>query len=92
MVKKMFSCPHCAKIIVEKVQDADIKTEEFRNPNCPYCGKIIPADVWAQAPSPEITCHYCEGQKIYKDGIRYTTTKEIQRYLCRVCGYRFSNP
>jgi transposase-like protein len=37
-----------------------------------------------------VTCPNCGSQRSYKDGIRYTDTKEIQRYLCRECGYRFS--
>jgi len=28
--------------------------------------------------------------KIWKDGKRYTSKGEIQRYICRVCGFRFS--
>jgi hypothetical protein len=27
---------------------------------------------------------------MYKDGLRYTNEGEVQRFLCRVCGYRFS--
>ena len=31
------------------------------------------------------------GSKIvWKDGIRYTHEGQVQRYLCRACGYRFS--
>lgn len=28
---------------------------------------------------------------MWKDGIRYTTHEEVQRWLCRSCGYRFSD-
>lgn len=35
-------------------------------------------------------CPQCGSQKIWRNGIRYTPKKEIQRYLCKVCGYRFS--
>ena len=37
-----------------------------------------------------VNCPVCSSQKSYKDGIRYTRSKEIQRYLCRDCGSRFS--
>jgi len=37
-----------------------------------------------------IKCPVCGSQKSYKDGIRYTRSKEIQRYQCRECGHRFS--
>ena len=35
-------------------------------------------------------CPECGSKRTYKDGIRYTKNKEIQRYLCRNCAYRFS--
>ena len=35
-------------------------------------------------------CPECGSSKIYKDGLRYTNEGQIQRYLCRVCGFRFS--
>ena len=37
-------------------------------------------------------CLECGSQRIWKDGIRYNAHGEIQRYLCRECGYRFSEP
>ena len=38
-----------------------------------------------------IKCPECGSQKTWKDGLRYTTYGEIQRYICRDCAYRFSN-
>ena len=35
-------------------------------------------------------CPSCGGERIWKDGIRYTRGGLVQRYLCRSCGYRFS--
>jgi len=32
----------------------------------------------------------CDSSKTWKDGIRRTNDGDIQRYLCRECGYRFS--
>ena len=40
--------------------------------------------------SEALKCPECGSSKIYKDGLRYTNEERIQRYLCRVCGYRFS--
>jgi integrase len=37
-------------------------------------------------------CIECGSQKVWKDGNRYNGNVEVQRYLCRVCGYRFSEP
>jgi len=38
-----------------------------------------------------IICPDCSGSRIYKDGFRYTNEGQIQRFLCRDCGFRFSN-
>jgi len=35
-------------------------------------------------------CPSCNSQRIWKDGVRQTGEGEVQRYLCRECGYRFS--
>jgi hypothetical protein len=37
-----------------------------------------------------LRCPECGSNRFYKDGLRYTNEGQIQRYLCRVCGYRFS--
>jgi transposase-like protein len=38
----------------------------------------------------EIVCPDCGSRRCWKDGIRYTRYGEVQRYMCRDCGYRFS--
>jgi len=38
-----------------------------------------------------VFCPECSGSRIYKDGFRYTNEGQIQRFLCRICGFRFSN-
>ncbi len=39
----------------------------------------------------EVTCPECGSQRLYKAGNRYLANGEpIQRWLCRDCGYRFS--
>jgi len=37
-----------------------------------------------------IQCPECSSDRIWKDGIRYVREKEVQRYVCRSCGLRFS--
>jgi len=37
-------------------------------------------------------CPQCGSAKTWKDGIRETDLGPVQRYLCRNCGYRFSDP
>jgi len=38
-----------------------------------------------------LCCPECGSKRLYKDGFRYLANgTPIQRYLCRVCGYRFS--
>ena len=38
-----------------------------------------------------VRCPSCQSEKLYRDGLRYLSTGEtIQRWLCRSCGYRFS--
>jgi integrase len=45
-------------------------------------------------PQPQpIRCPECGSERLYKDGHRYLANGEdVQRYLCRNCGYRFSDP
>lgn len=35
-------------------------------------------------------CPECNSSKVWKDGIRHTNDCEVQRFICRDCGYRFS--
>jgi len=35
-------------------------------------------------------CPEYTSQRVWKDGVRYTRHGDVQRYLCRNCGYRFS--
>ncbi|MCK4474911.1 site-specific integrase [Candidatus Bathyarchaeota archaeon] len=41
---------------------------------------------------PPIKCPECGSLKIWKDGLRYTNPGPVQRYICRNCAYRFSDP
>ncbi len=38
------------------------------------------------------TCPECNSTKTWKDGTRQTEHRKVQRYYCRNCGYRFSEP
>ena len=45
------------------------------------------------SPKPiDILCPSCGSQKVWRDGLRYSSHNDrpIQRYICRECGYRFS--
>lgn len=37
-------------------------------------------------------CPQCRSKRIWKDGLRYHGDQAVQRFLCRACGYRFSEP
>ena len=39
-----------------------------------------------------LKCPECGSERVFKDGLRYMASGEIQRFLCRACGYRFSEP
>jgi len=43
----------------------------------------------AEAPA----CPQCGSKRVWKDGLRYLNNGEaVQRYICRSCGHRFSDP
>ncbi|MEM4143071.1 MAG: tyrosine-type recombinase/integrase [Candidatus Bathyarchaeia archaeon] len=44
-----------------------------------------------EAASPLLRCPECGSERLYRDGMRYLSSGEArQRWLCRNCGYRFS--
>ena len=44
-----------------------------------------------QAPQKPCLCPQCGSNRVWKSGLRYSKTgAEVQRWLCRVCGFRFS--
>jgi len=43
-------------------------------------------------PMPALRCPQCGSDKLWKDGIRKTNYGDVQRWLCRNCCYRFSDP
>jgi len=43
------------------------------------------------APKLQVCCPECGSAKVWKNGLRYLTDgRAVQRWLCRSCGYRFS--
>ncbi|MEM2911594.1 MAG: tyrosine-type recombinase/integrase [Candidatus Bathyarchaeia archaeon] len=42
--------------------------------------------------SPKQCCPECGSIKLWKDGLRRTSQGPVQRYICRSCGFRFSDP
>ncbi len=46
--------------------------------------------VLVELPEKRGKCPDCGSQQVWKCGLRYSRDREIQRYLCRQCGYRFS--
>ena len=43
-------------------------------------------------PVQPLKCPRCDSEDVWKDGLRYTKHGEVQRFLCRDCDYRFSDP
>ena len=39
-----------------------------------------------------VKCPQCGSGRAYKDGLRYSPNGSVQRFLCRDCGFRFSDP
>lgn len=37
-----------------------------------------------------VKCPQCGNSRVFKDGLRYTAEGQVQRFLCRSCGFRFS--
>ena len=58
--------------------------------------RLPPLSLAASAPKkpqPPIRCPECGSERLYKDGLRYLGDgTNVQRWLCRNCGYRFSDP
>ncbi len=50
-------------------------------------GKLAREKPLAQPPK----CPQCHSERIWRDGLRYIDEIPVQRWLCRDCGYRFSN-
>lgn len=41
----------------------------------------------------QLSCPQCDSERLYKAGFRYPKGRDkVQRWLCRSCGFRFSQP
>jgi DNA-directed RNA polymerase subunit M/transcription elongation factor TFIIS len=60
-------------------------------PRCGYCFNVCSVEKKVPEPVEKVVkCPECGSERVYKDGIRYTRSGDVQRYLCRSCYYRFS--
>jgi len=54
-------------------------------------GKSVDSSLHQPPKQPKLKCPECSSQRLCRDGIYYPPTGEsIQRWLCKDCGYRFS--
>jgi len=67
---------------------AGFRNNEHTWQSGPNKGKLEPETPAAQPPK----CPECTSQKVWKDGLRRSRNGDVQRWLCRTCGYRFSEP
>lgn len=49
------------------------------------------ASAGSKKPQP-LRCPECGSTKLFKDGLRYLSDGSVQRWLCRSCGFRFTDP
>jgi len=56
-----------------------------------HCTFELKNEVESKELGKAVRCPACTSQCVWKDGIRKTAYGDVQRYLCRDCGYRFSN-
>jgi len=53
-------------------------------------GKLANGQPHQSPKQPQLHCPECGSKRLYRDGLRRTRQGPIQRWLCRDCGYRFS--
>jgi len=71
---------------------------QYRKVKCKHIhailfSKSIRAEVAVSRIIPELnihSCQYCGSESIVKDSVRHNKSGDIQRYLCKKCGKRFS--
>ena len=61
---------------------------------CGKCGLELTEKTWtALMMTKEVCCPQCGSKSLYKDGLRYLNDgSTVQRWLCKNCGYQFSDP
>ncbi|MCW4029930.1 MAG: IS6 family transposase [Candidatus Bathyarchaeota archaeon] len=76
----------------------DCPDNTYRHTTCKHIHAVkfsltIRAEVKVNRVIPEVnvhTCQYCNSENIVKNAIRHNQNGDIQRYLCKTCGKRFS--
>jgi len=78
---------------------AELTAEAKSSPDCIFgtspspCTKSEPSETFANNSPLNPHCPQCGSKKLWRDGKRYSIFgDEIQRWLCRDCGLRFSDP
>ncbi len=71
---------------------ADVDAETLPNEPQPDVTDIIPTARQA-ACRKKVQCPECSSSKVFRNGVAYSSFDvKIQRYICRSCGRRFSDP
>jgi len=72
-----------------EVQDGNFEKSRDPQPQANTAGNIGGCN--ARSNGQVLACPECGTQKLFKDGLRYLFDRAaVQRWLCRNCGYRFS--
>jgi integrase/ribosomal protein L37AE/L43A len=69
-------------------------TAEAKSPDCVFSNNSNPCTCKSnQENSSSPLCPHCNSKKVWRDGSRYNIFDDkIQRWLCKECGHRFSDP
>jgi len=69
--------------------ESELNDGKLDSLDCVHLGSESPL-----AQPSKLHCPECGSEKLWKDGLRYIGANEepVQRFLCRSCGYRFSQP
>ncbi len=71
---------------------AILATESIKSINEASANFGESATVIAAGDSSQILCPQCGSEKVWRDGLRKIYSETIQRWLCKNCGFRFSDP
>jgi len=85
--------PH-AKAGSQKSGKSDLVSIPAQPPkNKPQPQETATTNKPTSAVEPSLKCPNCGSRRLYRDGLRYLSDgTSVQRWLCRNCGYRFTDP
>ena len=88
MSEEILKCPECGSQSAWKYGTGNNSVIGYvcKNCTCHFTRPWVP-------PKEGLKCPTCGGQRLWRDGSRYLPFDEsvkIQRWLCKDCGYRFS--